>query len=1369
MESKAIIDLQTAIALIADASREKGQSFFFYYGAGVSSPTVPLAEKTCESCLAFRDNSKRDYENRLDDHYTEILRESFTKDDDLSSFIHAQTKAKPSEAIQLLARILVGRISSGLAVTGNYDTTLEQAVRNMGEDLFVWDECPKEKLLPNEINLVYLQGSRREYRLQGLKSRLANSPLEQESDEKEAFLKAQLADKGCFVLGFSGREDNSFMRALAQSLKNKEQGTSIYWFLHQEQDYYALPSWLKKHPRVFFVGKTSEKRETFSFPQETTSRVLQVSCAEFLPLIETQKLTAVQVLRELVRELSVPLPNLISNPMQFLQTKQKHFLAEYGLSDALLIQNKLDGYTLQTKKNTPIDAVREKLLSFQYEQAAEALLAFEPKTVKEQMDSYLHMVLQTVQGLGTQKTAKALLEKALALTDKTKKGEKLDFKAALRTCLGLTLECSGDDVGALQKFQEVLDLLKNVKAENKGLDDYHDVALLHLSLCHMRAGRSSEAIAAMNTAFRAQANLGRERMCKAYFLATAGDYKVAHGMLRSEHIDMRSEYLDLLCLYSEGEFTGLADRIRDLLKILPQGAKTMHQKAVLFYLLADLESKDENGYPLKAWNKLINRYENAFDVNVRRIRAQALLRKAKALRDAGGYVEAIKTYDLLDADYHGDWDDEMLLLCAQGALAKAMVKAELGWHEEAMLDYQSFIGAYEGLSSTRAREMMAQGKYSLAALAMASDETEKAMELFVNISSTYDREESATIRTFMATSLLELAKTYRRRKEYESSLDYIDKMLQNFKVYKDNSVERVLSLGYLFAGETYVENNYFQEAVEYAKRGITRLKESKDSFITDKVGALYLVLVSALENTQHQKEAVDAASALLEYAADDTNLDGVSAKALAKRGDLLHHLGQSEEALRDYDRYVVRYGNEAILETKGDLLEVFYKRGKIQRQLGQNINAQRSLDQVVLCARELEDTRYDELLAKSYLDKAYMHLQDEQYDQQMVVLTEMEDFFKNRSGENTVIYRMQALYERAKSLFYRQKHAEALIDLHQVRTLSPDNEVAWEVFSRAAKMEISVLRKMEEDQKLCGLSELARLKLQKALSAETRKNLMVILREAQEAYRRQGNNEKLVMGAQNIVELFDQEKALDQRKNLARTRLERMEASFTLRDRKQVETDFIVLKDEIGSESDIVLKELLARATLIYADMMLETGEQKPAIDQYMQMQEIFGTSKGNLVDEYRSQALYKLGKAFSGIGSRKRAMKAYQELVDTYENRKDENTLIYVYKGLLELATLFCEKRFGFFGSINAKRAYRIYDKILGRKIPVSGEEGDKLVAKAMQGKAKLCMQKKKKKEAIQLIQLLIKTFETSEEPYVRSLVEKAQEDLQELGQNNK
>lgn len=1368
MESRAIIDLQTGIALIADAVRDKGRSFFFYYGAGVSSPSIPSAEKTCENCLAFRDNSRRDYENRLDDHYTEILRESFGKQEEFQTYIHAQTKAKASEATQIMARILLARMPVRLAVTGNYDTTLEQAIRNMGEELSVWHEYPKAEPLPNEISLVYLQGSGREYGLQGLKSRLANSSLEQKSDEKEEFLRTQMTEKGCLVLGFSGREDNSFMRALAQSLKDHEQGTEIYWFLHHEDDYYALPEWLKQTPRVVFIGQKNGKKKIFSFSHETTSRVLQIPCGEFLPLIESPKLTAVQVLKELVRIFSVPLPNLIGNPMQFLINKQKRFFVEYGLNDALLIQEKLDGYTLQAKKKNPIDVVREKLLSYQYEQAAEALLAFDPKFIKEQLDSYLQMVLQTVQGLGTTKTASALLQKAIALTDKIKKGEMLGYKAALHTCLGLTLEHQEDEQGAVRQFQEVLALLKNVKAGDKELDDYHDLSLLHLSLCHMKAGRSPEAIATMNTAFRGQDKVGQERLCKAYFLADAGDYKVAHGMLRSEHLDARSEYLDLLCLYSEGEWNGLSERIVDLLKALPQGAKTMHQKAVLFYLLADLESKEENAYPLKAWNKLINRYEKAFDANVRRIRAQALLRKAQVLRGNGGYVEAIKIYDLLDANYHEDWDEEMVLLCAQGALAKAMVKSELGWNEEAMSDYQTFIGDYEGFDSTRARELLVQGKYSLAALAMSLEETEKGTALFENISSMYDSEESVTIRTFMATALLELAKTFRRRKEYKSSLECIDRMLENFAIYKDNGVERILSLGYLFAGETYLENHGFQETADYARRGINRLNKNKDSFIRDKIGMLYLALITALENTKQHKEGVDEASELLDFASDDEELSWVSAKALAKRGDFYQDLGQSEEALRDYDRYVVRYGNEATKETSGDLLEVFYKRGRIQRQLGQNINAQRSLDQVVLYARELEETTYDELLAKSYLDKAYMHLQDEQYDQQMVVLTEMEEFFQKRPGENTVIYRMQALYERAKSLFYRHKHNEALIDLRQVRTLSPENEIAWEVFSRAAKMESTVLRKMEEDQKLCGLSEVARLKLKNAISGETRKNLMAILRESQEAYVRQGNNEKVVMGAQNIIELFDQEKAMDQRKNLARTRLERMEASFILRDRKQVEADFLVLKKEIGPESDILLKEMLARATLIYADMMLETGEQKPAIDQYMQMQEIFGTSKGSLIDEYRSQALYKLGKAFSGIGSRKRAMKSYQELVDTYENRKDEGTLIHVYKGLLELAVLFSEKRFGFFGMRNAKKAYRIYDKIIDRTIPVSGEEGDKLVAKAMQGKAKLCIQTKKNKEAIRLVKLLIKSFETSEEPYIRSLVEKAQEDLKELGRSN-
>jgi tetratricopeptide (TPR) repeat protein len=475
-------------------------------------------------------------------------------------------------------------------------------------------------------------------------------------------------------------------------------------------------------------------------------------------------------------------------------------------------------------------------------------------------------------------------------------------------------------------------------------------------------------------------------------------------------------------------------------------------------------------------------------------------------------------------------------------------------------------------------------------------------------------------------------------------------------------------------------------------------------------------------------------------------------------------MGQHEEALKDYDRYVVRYGNEAAKEMKEDLLQVFYKRGMIQRQLGQNVNAQRSLDQVVLFARELEEPAYDELLAKSYLDKAHMHLEDEQYEQQIVVLDEMENFFQHRTGEKTDIYLMQALYERAKNYVYRQQFVEALEDLRRVRSFSLDNELAWEVFGRTAKMETTVLRKMGEDTKICGLGEVSRLRLKDSLAEETRKNLMAILRESQEAWVRLGNHEKIVEGAKNIVELFDAETSLDYRKNLTRTRLERMEAAFRLRDRNQVEADFDILRKEIHPKSDILLKELLARATLLYADMMLETGEQKPAIDQYLQMQQIFGSSKGSLVDEYKAKAIFKLGKAYTGIGSRKRAMKAFQELADTFKNRKEEAILINVYKGLLELAALLAEKRFGLWGTRNAKKAHKIYDEMLELSIPVEGEEGDKLLAKAMHNKSKLLLQQKKNKDAEQLVHTLIKTFENSEEPYIRSLVEKAQEDLDVL-----
>ncbi len=1370
MESKAIIDLQTGISRITEACRKENQSFFFYYGAGVSSPTVPLAEKTCEHCLTFRDKGEREYENRLDDHYTEILKNSFDITDDFNTFIKSQTDALPSESSQLLARLLVGRMPAKLAMTGNFDTGVEQAVRNMGENIRVWQSCPEEEGLPGDISLVYLQGSREEYSLEGLRSQHPVTGADENTDdERETFLRDQLSQRGCLVLGFSGREDNVFMRALSLALKQDSLGGDIFWFLYREEEFHALPKWLREHPQVVFVGKDGNPRDLFPFPMESDSRVLQVPIGDFLPLADNRNLPAAQVLKELVRALSVPLPDLLSNPMLFLQTMQNRFLADYGMNDSSLIKGKVDGYSLQTKKSLPLDAVREKLLAYQYQQAAESLLAMDPKAMKDQLDDYLQLVLQTIKGFGTQKVASDLLQKAIVFVDKAKKGKMLTHKTALRTRLGLILEARGDSQGAQAQYQVVLDLLKSVKPGDQVLDGYYDLSMLHYSLCHMKAKRPEEALAGLKDGFRKKENQGWERLCKAYYLADAGQYKVAHGLLRSEILDVPSEYLSLLCLYSEGEFEGLAGHIRDLLHSLQQGAKTMHKKAVLYYLLADLESRDENGYQLKSWNKLINRYKGAFDEDVRRIRAKSMLRKAKALRETGGYVEAIKVYDQLETDYLKDWDSEMVLLRLRAVLEKATVKSELGWTEDARTDLESLIADYGSLSSSRARELVVQGKYALAALSMTADDGEKASELFRDIADNYDCEESAIIRTYMATALLELAKMYRRQNDYKPSLEYIDRLIGDFSSYTDNSVERILSLAYLFSSETYLENRHLQEATERSRLGITRLKDNQDSFIRKKLGTLYLVLISSLEYTLHYKAGVQAATELLELAGDNPDLNQASSKALAKRADLYHCMGQHEEALKDYDRYVVRYGNEAAKEMKEDLLQVFYKRGRIQRQLGQNVNAQHSLDQVVLSARELEDPTFDELLARSYLDKAHMHLQDEQYEQQIVVLNEMEGFFQHRTGDKAVIYLMQALYERAKNYVYRQQHAEALGDLRRVRTLSPDNESAWEVFGRAAKMETTVLRKMGEDTKICGLAEVSRLRLKDSLAEETRKNLMAIMRESQEAWVRLGNHEKVVEGARSIVELFDAETSLDYRKNLVRTRLERMEAAFRLRDRKQVEVDFDILRNEINPDSDILLKELLARATLLYADMMLETGEQKPAIDQYLRMQQIFGSSKGSLVDEYRSKAIFKLGKAYTGIGSRKRAMKAFQELADTFRNRKEEATLINVYKGLLELAALLAEKRFGLWGSRNAKKAHKIYNEMLERTIPVDGEEGEKLLAKAMHGKSKLWLQQKKNKDAEQLVHTLIKTFEDSEEPYIRSLVEKAQEDLDELKRKEK
>ena len=62
-----------------------------------------------------------------------------------------------------------------------------------------------------------------------------------------------------------------------------------------------------------------------------------------------------------------------------------------------------------------------------------------------------------------------------------------------------------------------------------------------------------------------------------------------------------------------------------------------------------------------------------------------------------------------------------------------------------------------------------------------------------------------------------------------------------------------------------------------------------------------------------------------------------------------------------------------------------------------------------------------------------------------------------------------------------------------------------------------------------------------------------------------------------------------------------------------------------------------------------------------------------------------------------------------------------------------------------------------------MAGVEGKKLSARAMYAEARLLLKLKRNKEAQEVMLLLIRTFEDTEEPYVRSLVEKALEDLNE------
>lgn len=307
--------------------------FFFVVGAGISSPSIPLARgiiNECEKRILDQEGKSPQPANFIDvlDEFSNRFQKAMPQSHMRQNYLRVLIEGKAiSYAKFLLARILLHKQITHLVVTTNFDDLLSRALTLCGAQPRTYDQpqsIASIKHWENDIQILHVHGTYLYYNCVALRGEIKETAkLDNHNKSIVEKLGEVLGMCTPLVIGYSGWSGDVIMSALKRRLKNgSELDSYLYWFCYQESVIESLPGWLKNNPSVRFVVPEKDTtltirpnkatKENIFSPLEVRRRELEGFISE-----EAAKLDAVSVFQKLIGEFEIPEPPLIHDPLGF--------------------------------------------------------------------------------------------------------------------------------------------------------------------------------------------------------------------------------------------------------------------------------------------------------------------------------------------------------------------------------------------------------------------------------------------------------------------------------------------------------------------------------------------------------------------------------------------------------------------------------------------------------------------------------------------------------------------------------------------------------------------------------------------------------------------------------------------------------------------------------------------------------------------------------------------------------------------------------------------------------------------------------------------------------------------------------------------
>jgi tetratricopeptide (TPR) repeat protein len=381
----AFLDLATAIRQIkqgCDGGSE--HRFFFMVGAGISVPSVPLAIEIIDHCQKQVGQNGMPQAERSSgntaDQYSDWFQNAYPHRRDRQQYLRNLIEGKAISPANLrLAHLLLEPKITNLVVTTNFDDFVSRALTLFGKPHIICDHpSTTERIDPEQkdIQIVHVHGSYWFYDCCNLDGEITarSQDSDQQPQTMAALLERILAIRSPIVIGYSGWENDVFMKSLKRRLQ-APLPYNLYWFLRKRQKKSELPEWLQQHNDVYFVAPTIEPISSIEESEAKDSVALKRIVEEKTGDSQDTELSAQQVLDEMIRVFELKAPDLTQDPLQYFINHLKASLPDQPgqFNDIYRIQSVISRIEqAKERENEQVDtleSIKNALRQSQYHKA----------------------------------------------------------------------------------------------------------------------------------------------------------------------------------------------------------------------------------------------------------------------------------------------------------------------------------------------------------------------------------------------------------------------------------------------------------------------------------------------------------------------------------------------------------------------------------------------------------------------------------------------------------------------------------------------------------------------------------------------------------------------------------------------------------------------------------------------------------------------------------------------------------------------------------------------------------------------------------------------------------------------------------------